>query len=140
MKKFISALSTALLVVILALTLSACDKSGAIENNFKDNGYNVKIVNADNSLAKAVFDLCGLSNDQIEEINSYEILYCSKNLSAAVVVKFPSSGKLKDFLTVEKDGKKDDSAYTAKKDKGDINGNCLLYTMNEGARDIFKKA
>ena len=97
-------------------------------------------VNADKSLAKAVFDLCGLSNDQIEEINSYEILYCSKNLSAAVVVKFPSSGKLKDFLTVEKDGKKDDSAYTAKKDKGDINGNCLLYTMNEGARDISKKA
>ena len=40
MKKFIAALSTALLVVILALTLSACDKSGAIENKFKDNGYN----------------------------------------------------------------------------------------------------
>ena len=56
------------------------------------------------------------------------------------VIKFPSAGDLKDFLTVEKDGEKDTSMYDEAKDDGTINGNCLLITAGSEAKDIFKKA
>ncbi|MDE6585589.1 MAG: hypothetical protein K2K80_02795 [Clostridia bacterium] len=143
MKKFISAISIALLTVILAFTLAGCDKSGAIEKAYEDNGYTVKITTtAENATVKNLISTI-LTEEQKKEIDKYALIYASKLLppEGVVIIKFGSSGDLKDFLTIEdKDGNKDTSAYDAAKDAGHINGNCYFIVGGKDALNIFKNA
>ena len=138
MKNFKRAL-VLLVDLVLVFSLTSCDKSESIKKAFEKEGWSVKTVNADDSGVKTVLKLL-LSDKLIEDLADYEIIWCSNGvLNQAVVIKFPSSGDLKDFLTVEdKDGKKDTSAYEKAKDNGSINGNCLLITSNSEAKEIFK--
>ena len=143
MKKFISAISMALLTVILAFTLAGCDKSGAIEKAYEDAGYNVTVTTTkENSTVKGLLAKV-LNEDQQKEIDKYAIIYANKNLvDNVVIIKFGSSGDLKDFLTVEdKDGNKDTTAYDKAKDNGYINGNCyLILGYTKESLEIFKNA
>lgn len=139
MKKFLATVSTVLLIAILAFTMAGCDNSGNIKKAFENEGYTVTSVKADSSEAKGLFTLMGFSEKQVKEAEKYEIIYCVKGISACMIIKFPSEGDLKEFLTVEKDGNKDTAAYDKAKENDEINGNCLFIGTGS-SKDIFKKA
>lgn len=140
MKKFLKVLSTALLVVVFALAFAGCDKSGSIKKAFENEGYTVAVVDAENSGVAALIG-SSLTKEQQEELAKYEIIYCSKSINVAVIIKCGSEGELKDFLTTEdSEGNKDASAYDSAKENGYINGNCYLITVSSAAKEIFKKA
>ena len=142
MLKNILALS---LVLVMLLSLASCgDKSAAIKKAFEKEEYTVTVVNADEEDARGLLKLL-FNEEQIEEISEYEIMLCKQegllNVGkTAIVIKYPSAKDLKAALTVEKDGKKDTSAYDDAVEKGNINGNCQIITLSDDSREIFKKA
>ena len=81
-----------------------------------------------------------LTDEQIEKADDYEIILCNKNIvKNAIVIKFPSAGDVKTFLTVEdSDGKANTEAFENAKKNGMINGNCLLITADSDAKELFK--
>jgi len=130
-----------LTALVLLVSLVSCgDKSGAIKKAFENDGWTVKSVKADDSTVKTVLSLL-LTEEQIEKADDYEIIWCNKNLvKNAVVIKFPSAGDIKGFLTVkDSDGKDNTKAYEEAKENGMINGNCLLITVDSDAKNLFKK-
>ncbi len=131
-------------LMLFALASCASDKSAAVEKAFTKEKYTVTKADANDETTQGILKLL-LNEDQIQKISEYEIMLCQPegllNIGkSAVVIKFPSSGDIKDFFTVEKDGKKDTSAYDEQKEKGNINGNCLIITASDDTRAIFKKA
>ena len=141
MKKLL-ALSLAL-VMLLAL-VSCGDKSAAIKKAFEKEEYKVTVVNAEDEDAKTLLKVF-FNEEQMKNISEYEIMLCKQDglLNAgktAIVVKYPSAKDLKAMLTVEKDGKKDTSAYDKAVEDGTINGNCLIITLSSESKEIFKKA
>lgn len=135
MKKVLVFLTAALLVLSLA---SCGDKSASIKKAFEGEGYTVKTVDTSNSTVNTLLDAV-LNDDQMEDLAEYELILCTKGFDVAVIVKFPGSGDIKDFLTVEdSDGKKDTTLYDEAKDEGRINGNCLLLVGGNTAEEIFK--
>lgn len=146
MKSTMLKIASMALACLLLFSLASCatDKSSAVEKAFQDEGYTVSKSDANNETVKPLLSLL-LSEEQIANISEYEIMLCVPEgllnvANTAIVIKFPSAGELKDFLTTEKDGEKDTSTYDKAKEDGNINGNCLLITAGSGARDIFKKA
>lgn len=146
MKSVLMKIACATLACLLLFALAGCaaDKSEAVEKAFTDEGYSVSKAEADNETVQGLLSLL-LNEEQRESVSEYEIMLCVPDgllniANSAIVIKFPSAGDLKDFLTVEKDGKKDTSMYDEAKDDGTINGNCLLITAGSEAKDIFKKA
>lgn len=146
MKKFLTALCTSLLVVILAIGLAGCSKADKIKSAYEEAGY--KVVTAtvkDNNEAKSALKALGLTDDDLKEAENWEVISATKvSLSdggTALVLKFPSSGDVKNFLTIEKDdGSKDTTAYDKSVENGNVNGDCLLLIGVGGAKDIFKNA
>jgi len=137
MMKRIAALS---LAVLMLLALASCgNKASAVKKAFEKADYEVKTANADDSAVKPLLSAV-LSEDQMKEASKYEVMLCTKGLNVAVILKFPAAGDVKELLTVEKDGKKDTSAYDDAKKNGTVNGNCMIFTISSDAKDIFKKA
>jgi len=141
-KKVLLTLCAALMVVVFALTMAGCDKSGSIKKAFEKEGYTVTTVDANNDTAKGIFKAVGMTDDQIKKAGEYELILCVNGLiNSALVLKCSSSGEVKDFLTSEdKDGNKDTSAYDKAKENGLINGNCYIITVSSSAKEIFKNA
>lgn len=143
MKKVLVGIVTALITVMLCLTLAGCDKSDKIKSAFEDEGYTVTVVDTNNDAAKKLLS-AALTEDQIEEVGKYGIYLCTgtgiSSIVPALYIKFSSASSLKDFLTVEKDGKQDTSAYDTAKEKGFINGNCYLLPTTGKPLEIFKNA
>ena len=146
MKKFVKSLLVLALAGLMMLSMVSCgDKSGSIKKAFEKEGFTVTTVDATNSTAKGLLTIL-LSQEQMEKAAEYEIILCTKegilNVGAtAAIIKFPSAGELKDFLTVENsDGKKDTSAYDKAIENGTINGNCMIFTASSSSNDIFKNA
>ena len=139
MKKLLVGVVSALMAVLLCLSLTGCDKSGNIKKAFEDEGYTVTVVNTDNDTAKSLLSVA-LTKEQVEKAGEYGIYLCTGKAVPALYIKFSSAGELKDFLTVEKDGKKDTTAYDNAKEKGFINGNCYLLPTVGKPLEIFKKA
>ena len=139
MKHMTRILSILTALVLLVSLVSCGDKSAAIKKAFEDDGWTVKAVDTDNSAVKTVLSLL-LTDEQIEKAADYEIILCNKNIiKNAVVIKFPSSGDVKTFLTVtDSDGKANTKAYDDAKANGMINGNCLLITADSDAKALFK--
>ena len=135
-KRILVALTALLLIVSM---VSCGDKSGAIKKAFEDDGWTVKTVKSDDAGVQTVLDLL-LTDEQIEKAADYEIILCNKNIvKAAVIIKFPSAGDVKAFLTVkDEDGKANTEAYDKAKNDGLINGNCLLITVDADAKELFK--
>ena len=142
MKRALKLISLSLVLVLLATALVSCgDKSGAIKKAFEKEEYKVEEVNAEDSSVKTLLAILNLSEDQKEEVAKYEILVCTKGISSALVIKFPSAKDLKAFLVTEdKDGKEDTALYDKAEKDGWINGNCLILTLSPGALTIFKEA
>ena len=145
--------------LVLMFSLVSCgDTSKSIKKEFENNEYNVLSYTGGEDEVKAVLYLLGLTDEQKAEIAEYEVILVNKQKSEttggfldnlvedlgsaipdAIIVKFPSAGDLKDFMTVEKsDGTKDTSAYDKASDAGLINGNCWLAYGNAAAKEIFK--
>ena len=139
MKKLLVGIVTTLLAVLLCCSLAGCDKSGNIKKAFEDEGYTVTIVDTNNDTAKGLLS-AALTKEQVEKVGEYGIYLCTGKLVPAIYIKFSSSSELKDFLTVEKDGNKDTSAYDTAKEKGFINGNCYLLPTVGKPLEIFKNA
>ena len=146
MKKTLRTLLVLLTAVCLIVSLAACgDKSGAIKKAFEDAGYTVTSAKATDDSVKGLLDLL-LNDEQMKEAENYEIILCKVdgllNIGkTAVVLKVPSAGDLKNFLTVEdKDGKKDTSVYDKAVEDGKINGNCMIFTASSESLEVFKKA
>ena len=138
--KNITRILAILSALVLLVSLVSCgDKSGAIKKAFEEADWTVTTVNTENSTVKTVLSLF-LTEEQIEDAAEYEIIWCNKSIiKNAVVIKFPSSGDIKTFLTVEdSEGKKDTKAYDEAKANGMINGNCLLITADSDAKELFK--
>ncbi len=136
MKKILVVLMAALMLVSL---VSCGDKSGSIKKAFEKDEWTVKTVKADDTGVKALLEIL-LTDEQMEEVDKYELILCNKNIvKTALIIKFPGSGDVKEFLTVEdKDGNKNTKAYDDAKEKGWINGNCLLLTLDSDAKELFK--
>jgi len=133
------ALAMALLMVTMAFA-SCGDKGEAVKKAFEKEEWDVKTVDSKTSGVDVLLKIL-LTEEQREKADEYElILVKSGILKSALIIKFSSANELKDFLTVEKDGKKDTSMYDDAKEDGIINGNCLLLTLSSDAKDIFKKA
>ena len=141
MKKFLVGIVSAMVAVLLCFSLAGCDKSADIKKAFEKEGYTVTVVDTNNDTAKGLLSVA-LTSEQIEKVGEYGIYLCTGKLlqTPALYIKFSSSGELKDFLTVEKDGNKDTSAYDSAKEKGFINGNCYLLPTVGKPLEIFKNA
>ena len=141
MKKAISRVLCLALVLCMTFSLVACgDKSESIKKAFEEAKYTVTTVDTNNDTAKGILKLL-LSDEQIEKVGEYELFLCTNGLfNTAIVIKFPGSGDVKEFLTTEKDGKKDTAAYDKAKEDGKINGNCLIITASSDALKVFKEA
>ena len=141
MKKLVKLLSLVLVASMLLVCLASCDASGSIKKAYEKAEYTVNVVSGADDAATVAFMALDLSEDAREELEEYEIIVCTKNvINIAAIVKFPSSGALKDFLTVEKDGKKDYSLYEKAKEEGKINGNCyLIGATTDKAAEPFAK-
>ncbi len=141
MKNILKKVLLVALAALMLVSLVSCDKSGAVKKAFEKEEYEVKAVKYEDldSITKGILELA-LNDDQEEKIAEYELIICKKGLDSAVVIKFPSAGDVKDFLTVEKDGEKNTEAYDKAKEEGVINGNCMIITGASSAKDIFKKA
>lgn len=138
MKNTLKNLLALALAALMLVSLVACgDKASSIKKAFEKEGYEVETVNSDSTLVSIL--LAGLSEEQKNDLSKYELIYCHKGLvgDTALIIKFPNSGDLKNFLTVEKDGKKDTSAYDTAKEKGYIKGNCYLITLSDNCKNIF---
>ena len=129
MKKVLISLSTALLVVILALTMAGCDKSGSIQKAYENEGYTVTVIDAKDSDALKTL----LGEDAKDEIDKYAVYVCSKGLITVSYVKFPSADTIKEVLG--------EDGYKKATESGFVNGNCyLLVPSLAGANDIFINA
>ncbi len=145
MKKTLRNVIVLLTALLLVVSLAACDKSANIKKAFEDAGYTVTSAKATDDSVKGLLDLL-LNDEQMKEAENYEIILCKVdgllNIGkTAVVLKVPSAGDLKNFLTVEdEDGKKDTSVYDKAVEDGKINGNCMIFTASSESLEIFKKA
>ena len=137
MKKLVKLTALTLVAVLLLASLVSCDNSKGLKQAYIDAGYTVKAVTNEDTAAQIIFNLIGMTEDEIEELEDYEIVICSKGLSQAMIVKFPHMFELKDYLVEEEDGVKDTSAYDKAKANGKINGNCLLLYGTGDADVIF---
>ena len=134
MKKFTKFLTLALVLSLALLSLASCDKSGSIKKDFEEKGYTVSVISTENEKAKAIFTLLGYTEEEIDEIDDYELIFCTNGLTkSALIVKYPSAGELKDELV--DDG--NTTFYDEQKKDGKINGNCHLIYGIGGAQDIF---
>ena len=134
MKKFTRVLALALVLSLALLSLASCDKSKSIKKDFEEAGYTVSVISAKNEKAEAIFTLLGYTEDEIDEIAEYELIYCADGLlKSALIVKYPSAAELKEELIDE--GSK--AYYDEEVAAGKVRGNCHLIYGIGGADDIF---
>lgn len=143
MKKILTAICTTLVAVLLAFGIAGCSSADRVKKAYEDAGYTVKVATLkDNAEAKSALKLIGLTDEQLADGENWEIITATKSvLDSALILKFPSSGDLKDAFTIEKDdGTKDTSIYDNAVDKGNVNGECYYILGSGSAKDVFKNA
>ncbi|MDE6504716.1 MAG: hypothetical protein K2L42_02465 [Clostridia bacterium] len=129
MKKVLVSISAALLVVLLALTMAGCDKSGNIQKAYENEGYTVTRIDAQESTALKTL----LGEEAKDELDKYAVFVCTKGLQSVTFVKFPSADTIKEILG--------EDGYDKAVKSGFVNGNCyLLIPGLPGVNDIFKNA
>lgn len=140
MKKTLVRVFTLVLATLMIFALVSCDKSKSVQKAFEKEGYDVTSVKASDSAIGTIIGST-LTSEQREHLDEYELMLCKKGLlDSALVIKFSSEKELKEFFAVEKDGKKDYSAYDKAEKDGLVNGNCYIITISGNAKDVFKGA
>ncbi|MDE6442599.1 MAG: hypothetical protein K2L12_07620 [Clostridia bacterium] len=132
MKKFLVAVVSVLLIAVFAVTMTGCDKSGSIKKAFEKEGYTIsESLVKDSAVLTAT--LSGLDEEDREEMQEYGVITCKKGLKSVVIIKFPSSDKIKEILG--------DNKYSDAEKNGYVNGNCwLAIPLDKDANEIFKNA
>ena len=155
MKKYLTFICTALLVALLVLTFSGCNKEGAVKTAFKKAGYEVTLEVSGN--CKELTDLVSTyitnstSDDSEKEkptqedvIKKWKIYTCVNENRKAAFIKFPSVDDVKLALG--------ENTFKNKSDGGYVNENCYLLTtctidgtlvfssINMDALYVFKNA
>ena len=125
----------ALLTVILALALTGCNTDGKIKDAFEKEGFTVTSTTVDENEAAKTFLSALLTNEEMEDAKGYGVITVNKVLRVGVIIQFPSTDKLKSTLN-----KADEKAYDNAKEKGFVNGNCYLISVDSGIIEIFKNA
>ncbi|MCI5746093.1 MAG: hypothetical protein MR270_07440 [Erysipelotrichaceae bacterium] len=139
MKKIIKKVIAFFAAFVMVFGLASCDKSSSIKKAFEKEGYTISVVDKNNTLAKFLLDQ--MNEEDRENAGEYEFILAVNGVQSAIIIKFPSSKDLKNaFTTEDENGKKDTSNYDNLKEKGNVNGNCVIYTMSDTARKIFQKA
>ena len=137
MKNIIKLVALSLVLVMSVLAFASCGgKEGSIKAAFEGEGYTVTTVKAEDldTISKGMLE--SFLKELGEDVKNYEIMTCTKGMSIAIVLKFPSENDLKSALTVEGNTEVYDEAV----EEGLINGNCLLLPLDEDVIDIFKNA
>ena len=140
MKKVVSALFTAMLVIVLAFAVSGCSKASSIVKAYEKEGYTVtesKLTDESKTLLKSL----GADDEDLKDVEAWALYTATKGLAAkpAMFVKFPSSSTLKDVFTSEdKDGNKNTKAYDDLVSANRIKGDCLYISVIMDS--IFKNA
>ncbi len=137
MKKLMKLTALTLVAVLLLASLVSCDKSKGLKEAYMDAGYTVTVLTGDSKEAVAVMEALGWTEEEIEDVEDYELILCSKVVPQALIVKFPNFLELRDYLIDEEDGVKDDSAYQKAKEENRIKGNCLLVYGLGNADAVF---
>lgn len=135
MKQIVLRSITVIAVLITMMSLTGCDRSNGIKDAFISSGFSVSEESLEHEAVNAYLE--HLSEEQIEKIKEYDILYCSvpngtNPAAKAVIIVCPDSGEVKDFLNMNNDGMYDDMKEARK-----IKGNCILFTWNYRIIDIF---
>lgn len=133
LKKFVTVLTMALVIAVMSIGLVACGKSASIKKAFEKEGYTVTTVKADddNTLVKTLYSAADEDGKKI--LDKSELILVNKSLLSGIVVKFPSTSDLKDYLG---------DNYDKTVEAGLVNGDCVLLTLDlTGAvSKIFKNA
>ncbi len=130
LKKLALVLTSALLVMVMAIGLVACGKSNSIKKAFEKEGYTVTTVNKDsNELTKSIFE--GASEENKKILEKSELISVSKGLNAGVIIKFPSTKDLKEYAG---------DNYDKSVESGLVNGECVLVSLSPEVVKIFKNA
>jgi len=134
MKKIISKILAFLGALVLVFSLAGCDKSNAVKKAFEKADYKVEVVDKDHYLADAFLD--SLDEEDRKDAEKYEFIFVSSGLKVGMVIKYPSTKDLKEALNTEDNP----DGYKEAKEEGYVNGNCLLSTLSDDVKEIFKKA
>ena len=133
MKATVKALSCLLLLALLLPALAACDSSGSVASAFRGAGYEVKEYSPGDGTAPEVLLGLGYSEEEIGEFSEYRLLIASKSrIPLAMIVVFPSGGKLRSFLDGREEG-----GYAAAKEEGRVRRNAYLAYAAYGTVEIF---
>lgn len=119
----------AALITIMALTAVGCSQSGTVKAAFKDAGYEITSVKAED--CKELTDLLK-TDEQKAEIEKYEVFTCEQNKRTATVIKFPSVEVMTEVLG--------ENTYKSKLEGGYVNGDCYLVKYCTDALYVFKNA
>lgn len=118
-----------MLVAVFAFAIAGCSQSGTVKTAFKNAGYEITVVEAnDSEELKSLLK----TDEQKAEIDKYEVFTCKKFERTATVIKFPSEKVMTEVLG--------ESTFKTKSDGGFINGDCYLVKSCTDALNIFKNA
>ncbi len=138
MNKFAKILTSILLVVVLALTLTGCSSYGKVEKALENIGYtaiessdDADKIKGESEIAVTVHALTNKDSLSITEVGKINVV---------VVLEFKETKEMKDFYEdsdtlkgLVKDIKDDGTAedfYNKLVEKGFAKGNCLIISIN----------
>ena len=128
MKKYLSLICTALIVVLLALTFAGCNKEGDVKAAFKKAGYEVTYVNPEDcdeiSGLISTYITNATAGEKAKQITKEEVIKklkvytCTNENRKAAFVKFPKAKDVELALG--------ENVYKTKSSGGYVNENCYL--------------
>lgn len=144
MKTTLKRILVVLSVALLLFSFASCGGTD-VKKAFENAGYTVKTISAKTedkddakiiSSALSMLTLMGVEEDDIEK---YEVIVAVKGEmndpdEYALMIKFPSAGKIKDMLN-----KLGEGTYDKGKEMGMINGAYVCVDASDAAQEIFKK-
>lgn len=138
MNKFAKILTSILLVVVLALTLTGCSSYGKVEKALKNIGYTAIESSDDADKIKGESEIA-VTVHALTNKDSLSITEVAK-INVVVVLEFKETKEMKDFYEdsdtlkgLVKDIKDDGTAedfYNKLVEKGFAKGNCLIISIN----------
>ena len=91
MKNILKSVLALSLALVMLLTLVSCDKSSAVKKAFEKEEYTVTSLKSsdltDNEIVKGILKEAGMTDDQIKELASYEVILVNKGLSSGLIIK-----------------------------------------------------
>lgn len=130
MKKYLTLICAALLVLMLALTFAGCNKEGDVKAAFKKAGYEVTYVNPEDcddiTSLISTYITNATAGDESKQITQEEVIKklkvytCTNQNRKAAFVKFSKAKDVELALG--------ENVYNTKKTGGYVNENCYLLT------------